>query len=134
MRIRRIVALCAFGLVADIAAAQLASDMHLEDAGFVMREAKTAEALKQARIVPSRRFVSRMKNGKRYYIYADPETCQCVFIGNEAAMQAYRDMRKRAQPDNQPANRDSMEELAVDQMDQDADAMIGQGNILDWNY
>jgi hypothetical protein len=133
MWLHRVLALCAFGLVADLALAQLSSDMHLEDAGFVMREARTAEALKQAAAIPPRRFVSRVKNGKRYYLYADPDTCKCVFLGNEVAMQTYRDMRKRLpQPDNVSPTGDNMEAFVVDQMDQDDDAMIGPGHILDW--
>ena len=133
MRMRWIVALGAFGLVADIALAQLANDMHLEDAGFVMRAAKTDAALKQATAVPPRRFIARVKNGKRYYIYTDPETCKCVFLGNEAAMQSYRAMRQRlAPPGNVPAAGNTMEELVVDAIDSDADMRIGEGHILDW--
>jgi hypothetical protein len=133
MKIRRIVALAAFGLIADIALAQLAKDMHLEDAGFVMRTAKSEVALKQATDVPARRFVARVKNGKRYYIYADPDTCKCVFLGDEAAMQNFRAMRARpAQPGSVPAAGDNMEELVVNSIDSDADMRIGEGHILDW--
>jgi hypothetical protein len=133
MQIRRVLALCAFGLLTDVALAQLARDMRLEDAGFVMRQATTGEALKQAAAVPPRRFVSRVKNGRRYYIYADPAGCKCVFLGGETAMQAFRDMRKRLpQPDDVAAAGDNMENLVVEAMDQDADAAIGEGNILDW--
>lgn len=66
MRPVHAIALCVFGLVADVALAQLASDMHLEDAGFVMREARTAAAQKQAQAIPARRFIARTKNGKHY--------------------------------------------------------------------
>jgi len=133
MKIRRIVALCVFGLIADVALAQLAKDMHLEDAGFVMRTAKTDAALKQATAVPPRRFIARVKNGKRYYIYADPDTCKCVFLGDEAAMQNYRAMRARpAAPGNVPAAGNNLEELVVDSIDSDADMRIGEGHILDW--
>lgn len=133
MRIVRFSALCAFAVLADIAFAQLAGDMKLEDAGFVMRAARTAEAQKQMAAIPPRRFIARTKNGKRHYIYADPAGCQCVFFGNETAMQAFRDMRKRVpQPDNVPAAGTSSENFVVEQMAQDSDAMIGEGNVLDW--
>jgi len=132
MRPIQFIALCAFGLLADVALAQLARDMKLEDAGFRMREAKSADARKQVAAIPPRRFVSRVKNGRRYYLYADPADCSCVFIGNEAAMQAFRDMRKAvAQPDNVPPAGTSSENFVVEEMSSDADATIGEGNVLD---
>jgi hypothetical protein len=133
MRPVHIVALCAFGLLTDVALAQLARDMKLEDAGFRMREARTAEARTQVEAIPPRRFVSRVKNGKRYYLYADPADCQCVFLGNEAAMQAFRDMRKVVpQPDNVPTAGTNSKNFVVEEMGSDADATIDEGNVLDW--
>jgi hypothetical protein len=133
MRPIQIIALCAFALLADIALAQLAGDMKLEDAGFRMRVTRTDDARKQAAAIPPHRFVTRVKNGKRYYLYADPKDCQCVFLGDEAAMQAFRDMRKRVpQPDKVPAAGTNSENFVVEQMSSDSDAMIGEGHVLDW--
>ena len=69
--------------------------MKLEDAGFVMRTAKSGNELEHIRKLPPRQFVSRIKNGQRYYVYAEPDLCKCVFLGNAIAFEAYRDMRKR---------------------------------------
>jgi hypothetical protein len=84
------------------ALAQLATDMKLEDAGFKMKEANTPRKMERLHTIPARTFVPRRKNGQLYYVYADPE-CRCAFVGDAAAMQAYRDMvaqRRLQQPDN----------------------------------
>jgi hypothetical protein len=81
-------------LMATESPAQLATEMKLTDAGFVMRVAKTARQMERLRTIPARRMVARTKDGVRHYYYADPAGCQCVMIGNERAMANYRDMVK----------------------------------------
>jgi hypothetical protein len=76
------------------APAQLATEMKLDNAGFIMRVAKTPRQLERLRTIPPRRMVARTKDGVRHYYYADPAGCQCVMIGNERAMANYRDMVK----------------------------------------
>jgi hypothetical protein len=76
----------------DASAGQEGTDMRLEDVGFTMRAANTPEQLARLRLVPPRKFLVRNKNGRRYYIYADPDYCQCVFLGNESAMQSYKNI------------------------------------------
>ena len=96
MAMRSIV--CGFAiltLAATQAAAQsskLATDMKLEDAGFKMREANTPEKMARLNKIPPHKFVPHRKNGARYYVYADPTTCRCAFVGDENAMKTYRDM------------------------------------------
>jgi len=130
----RLLALLLFGSLGDPAAAQEGKDMHLEDAGFVMRTADTPEKLASARLLPPRKFVTRMKDGKRYYIYSDPELCKCVFVGNETAMQAFRDMRAKAQMQLTLAPRITPEEDIIQDMDRDLSDQIDDGNILDYKF
>lgn len=94
MTIRAIV----FGLVVALigttplaAQSQLGKDMKLEDAGFKMREANTPQKMARLNSIPPYKFVPHRKNGARYYVYADP-ACRCAFVGDDNAMQAYRDM------------------------------------------
>ncbi len=54
-------AVVAFGLFGDAATAQEASDMKLEDVGFVMRPANTPQQLERLRLLPPRTFVARSK-------------------------------------------------------------------------
>ncbi len=63
--------LCALSGGAAQAQAQLVTDMRLEDAGFVMRRADTPDKMRRAQLLPARKFVARVKDGKRYYLYAD---------------------------------------------------------------
>jgi hypothetical protein len=81
-------------LAATPAAAQspVAIGMKLEDAGFRMREANTPEKMARLNSIPPHKFVPHRKNGVRYYVYADPTSCRCAFVGDETAMKAYRDM------------------------------------------
>jgi hypothetical protein len=81
-------------LMATEAPAQLATEMKLTDAGFIMRIAKTPRQMERLKTIPARRMVARTKDGVRHYYYADPGGCQCVMIGNERAMANYRDMVK----------------------------------------
>ena len=39
---------------------------------------------------PPNRFVLRSKQGRPYYIYADPSGCGCAYVGTVAAMDKYR--------------------------------------------
>ncbi len=89
----RVLAFLAFGLFAGAAdAGQEGADMRLEDVGFVMRPATTPAQERRLKLLPPRKFVARTANGRRYYIYADPDYCKCAFVGGELAMKNYRDM------------------------------------------
>jgi len=127
----RLLALCAFGLAADPAAAQLSNDMKLNQAGFTMRTARDAQDLAHLKKLPPRQFVSRKTAGGTYYLYADPDTCRCVFVGGAAAMQAYRDMAgPPTQPDSVSPRGASVEDQLIQDMDADLSDQIGDGNIL----
>jgi hypothetical protein len=93
MLVRRacIIAFLIFGLSGGADASQEGKDMKLEDMGFVMRAADTPAQIERLRQLPPRTFVTRSKNGRRYYLYADPDYCKCVFVGDETAMRNYRD-------------------------------------------
>jgi hypothetical protein len=130
-----ILLICALVVLGGGALAQLATDMKLEDAGFVMRKADTAEKILHIKRVPPRQFVSRVKNGKTYYVYADPAVCQCVFVGDAIAYEAYRDMRKRLpQPDAVAGSGVNATNIVASEMDRDVSDVIDDGNILDWKF
>ncbi len=135
MRILTMALLGAIGVSTGGALAQLGPDMKLEDAGFVMRPANTAKELDHIKRLPARRFVARVKNGQRYYLYADAELCKCVFVGNAVAFEAYRDMRKRVpQPDRVPGAGINPTDVVATEMDGDLSDVIDDGNILDWKF
>lgn len=86
--------LVSLAFFASPAEAQLATEMKLTDAGFVIRIAKSPKQMERLKTVPARRLVARTKDGVRHYLYADPAGCQCVLVGDERAMRNYRDMVK----------------------------------------
>jgi hypothetical protein len=89
----RIVTFLAFALLGGAAGAgQEGVDMRLEDVGFVMRPATTPAQERRLKLLPPRQFVARTANGRRYYIYADPDYCKCAFVGGELAMKNYHDL------------------------------------------
>jgi hypothetical protein len=59
-------------------AQQEAIDMHLEDVGFVMRAAAPQQFDRLRSLLPAHRFVGRTIDGRRYYIYSDPDLCKCI--------------------------------------------------------
>jgi hypothetical protein len=89
----RVLAFLFFGLFGGAAGAgQEGEDMKLEDVGFVMRPANTPAEAKRLKLLPPRKFIARTANGRRYYIYADPDYCKCAFVGNELAMKNYQNL------------------------------------------
>lgn len=131
----RILAFLVFGLFGGIAdAGQEGKDMKLKDVGFVMRPANTPAQLERLRLLPPRTFVTRTKDGSRYFLYADPDYCKCVFLGNELAMKNYHDLVSPPPqppmplgPDGGPVAGSLIQEL-------DPGIPIFDGDILDYSY
>jgi len=88
----RLLVLLVFGLFGAEAEAQEAKDMLLENSGFVIRPALTPQQLDRLRLLPPGQFIARTKNGQRYFLYADPDLCKCVFVGTTLAMANYQNL------------------------------------------
>ena len=132
----RVLAFLIFGLSGTAGAGQEGKDMKLEDVGFVMRPANTQAQLQRLRQLPPRTFVARNKNGRRYYLYADPDYCKCVFVGDELAMKNYRDLV--SPPPQAPMaigpGKPSVASEMIQEMDSGVGATIFDGDILDYSY
>lgn len=71
---------------------------YLESAGFRAKFANDADGAKALRALPPHRFVvHNTANGPRY-LYADPKTCVCIFVGNRDNFLAYQDILRRPLP------------------------------------
>ncbi|MDR3420056.1 MAG: hypothetical protein P4L80_02245 [Xanthobacteraceae bacterium] len=132
-----ILALLFLGLCGGAASGQEAQegrDMKLEDVGFVMRPANTAAQLERLRLLPPRAFVGRSKDGRRYFLYVDPDYCKCVFVGDELAMKNYRDLV--SQPPQAPMAIGSDDNVVANGLIQEIDPGLGlsivEGDILDY--
>lgn len=114
-------------------------DRDLEQAGFVMRPADTPGKMKALQALKPRGFTTRVRQGVRYYIYADPFDCKCAFVGYQQAFDSYRDMRKPPAPlpgmAQLPPPRAGLNEenLMVDEMNEDAGLWDGD-DIFHLNF
>jgi hypothetical protein len=70
---------------------QQAIDMRLRAAGFKVRTASSPQEIALLRGVPARVMLSRSDQARRYYVYADPDFCKCVYAGDEQALRTYKE-------------------------------------------
>ena len=107
-------------LCASPAFAQRATGMLLEDAGFKMREANTPQKMERLRELTPHKLIARQKNGVPYYLYADPDDCKCLFVGDKLAFENYRAMPAQPlQPYDVGRGRNPVVSEMVDEMDRD---------------
>jgi len=87
----------------------------LSAAGFKMKQADTPERVAKLNSLPSLKVRFTPKDGKFVYWFADPEFCNCLYIGNEAAYQQYQKLRLQAQVAQQQRDTAEMnQEAAMD--------------------
>lgn len=70
----------------------------LSSAGFRVRLANDAAGQKALRALPAHRFVIHRSGGDVRYLYAEPQTCVCIFIGTKANYDDYRDVLSQPLP------------------------------------
>jgi hypothetical protein len=120
-----IIMLCAWP-----ASAQRATGMLLEDSGFKMREANTPQKMERLRSLTPHKLIARQKNGVPYYLYADPDDCKCLFIGDKIAFENYRAMPPQPlQPYDVGRGRNPVVSDMVDEMDRDGS--LDQDDMID---
>jgi hypothetical protein len=77
-------------LLAICGYAQQTTGQLLISSGFNPIAATTPDMVARLNSFPPNRFVLRSKQGRPYYIYADPSGCGCAYVGTVAAMDKYR--------------------------------------------
>ena len=65
----------------------------LAAAGFVVRPADTAERQERLAARPPYRLESHTKDGAVVYTYADPDGCQCLYVGGPKEYSEYQHLR-----------------------------------------
>jgi hypothetical protein len=70
--------------------AQQSTGQLLISSGFNPIAATTPEMVKRLMSFPPNQFQLRQKNGRPYYVYADPSGCTCAYVGSVDAMNKYR--------------------------------------------
>jgi hypothetical protein len=66
-------------------------------AGFHVKRADTPERLEHLKTLTPLKLVRHDRAGTPYYVFADPDGCQCVYVGNEAAYQQYQKLAQASQ-------------------------------------
>jgi hypothetical protein len=129
----RLLVLLLLGLFGAEADAQEAKDMLLENSGFVIRPALTPQQLDRVRLLPPLKFVARTKNGQRYFLYADPDLCKCVFVGSALAMANYQSLMSSPSTPYMPGGPNALPPGATlyQDMDPGLSNSIPDGDILD---
>jgi hypothetical protein len=116
-------------------AAQQGVDMRMVDAGFIMRPADTARKLERLKLLPPRKFVARTRGGRRYFLYADPDLCKCLFVGNENALNAYRNMTAEpAQPGNVAPSGVVPDTMLIGDVDSNVEQVMGDDDYFANSY
>lgn len=61
----------------------------LLDAGFARNPADTPEKMKRVRSEVQRKVIPVQEDGQIYYLYADADFCQCLYVGDESAFRRF---------------------------------------------
>ncbi|HEY7490257.1 MAG TPA: hypothetical protein VIH59_04020 [Candidatus Tectomicrobia bacterium] len=61
-------------------------------AGFQARPADTPEKLNTLKTMPPRKLLAREQEGQVVYTYADPDYCQCLYVGGPQEYSEYQQL------------------------------------------
>ena len=86
----------AFALAGCVSANVNTEDL-LGQAGFRRLPADSPAKVAHLQTLPPRKLVARTNQGKKYYVYADPEGCKCLYIGSPAEYQSYQRLVQQQQ-------------------------------------
>src|SRR5215510_9054412 len=62
----------------------------LSQAGFRRVPADTPQRAEHLQTVAAHKLIRRKGDGRAYYVYADPDYCKCMYVGNESAYANYK--------------------------------------------
>ncbi len=66
-----------------------ATESDLSAAGFIARPATTPQRQEMLARLPSHKVLMRQHGDVVHYVYADPQGCNCLYVGDQAAYQRY---------------------------------------------
>ena len=67
----------------------------LSQAGFRKLPADTPKRAEHLQTVAPNKLIRRTADGKSYYVFADPSTCKCLYVGSEDAYAKYKTLVQR---------------------------------------
>jgi hypothetical protein len=84
----------------------------LSASGFQMKPADTPDRIAHLQSLTPLKVVPHTKDGRLVYVYADPKSCKCLFVGDEQAYQRYQALAIKEQL--------AQEQVMAAQMNEDA--------------
>jgi len=121
------------GYVADLSAQQVTPPNNLfTAAGFEVRYADTPVKFAHLKRFPPDKLVTRTRNGKTYYIYADPNICRCAYVGTLAAYRAFQS--GGAGPQAGFGGESAVQELTDETTEDDTPAVEGAPSFNDYVF
>jgi hypothetical protein len=97
-------------------------ERHQEDAlivaGFTAVSANTPQRQATLTSMPAHRFVHETRNGTTRYGYADPTICGCVYVGDQAAYNRYRQQMSVQELSNEQQMNDDLYHVNWDSLGQ----------------
>jgi hypothetical protein len=85
-------------------------DPMLAAAGFKMNPTDTLEKSDHLKAISALKLKSHVKDGQPQYWLADPFYCNCVYVGDQAAYQRYKQLRAEADAQAQIQHTEMIEE------------------------
>lgn len=85
----------------------------LSAAGFQMKLADSPQKIAHLQTLTSQKLVPHTRDGKLLYVYADPEFCKCLYVGDEAAYQKYQQLAIQQKLAQEQLNAAAMNENAA---------------------
>ena len=110
------------------------NSFYLASAGFRVQVANDAAGQKALRALPPHRFVMHRDGGDVRYLYAEPQHCVCIFMGTQAAYEAYRGMLSRGadQPDVVSADYKTQASALLDETPAQLDSLAEPDTLADY--
>jgi len=69
----------------------------LRSAGFRLIPSDTPQRIESMRTLPPLAFSQVTRDGRPYFVYADPRSCMCLWVGSLAQMQRYAQLASEEQ-------------------------------------
>jgi hypothetical protein len=69
----------------------------LAAAGFQVQPADTPEKVAHLQTLTPKKVARYLRDGQPQYVYADPETCRCLYVGDEKGYQRYQELSLQKQ-------------------------------------
>ena len=85
------------GCAAVLAHQTAETEQVLAAAGFQVQPADTPGKVAHLQTLTPKKVARYLRDGQPQYVYADPETCRCLYVGDEKRYQRYQELSLQKQ-------------------------------------